>query len=69
MRILKTGIRRVPPFHDEESMCALSGKLDIQANGAGIAGIAEDGNQQGIKVNKWTEVWNGKREYLCLMYL
>lgn len=68
MQILETGIRRAS-LPDEESMCALSGKLDIQENGAGISGIAEDANQQSIKVNKWTEVWNRKREYLCLMYL
>lgn len=58
-----------PPSRRRKNMCALSGKLDIQANGAGISGIAEDGNQQGIKVNKWTEVWNRKRECLCLIYL
>jgi len=33
-------------------MRTVSGKLDIQANEAEISGIAEDANQQGIKVNK-----------------
>lgn len=46
-------------------MRLLSGKLDIQANGARISGMVEDAHQQGIKVNKQIETWKGNGIFVC----
>lgn len=45
-------------------MRLLSGKLNIQANGARISGMAEDANQQGTKVNKQIETWKRNRIFV-----